>query len=42
MQHARVGFGLLVIDNKIYALGGSNDMSDPLVSAEEYNIYTNK
>ena len=42
MQHARVGFGLVVIDNKIYALGGSNDMSDPLVSGEEYNIYTDK
>ncbi len=42
MQHARVGFGLCVIDNKIYALGGSNDMSDPLTSVEEFNIYTSK
>ncbi len=42
MAHARVGFGLVTIDDKIYAIGGSNDMSDPLVSVEEYNIYTNK
>ena len=41
MQHAQVGFGLVVVDNKIYVLGGSNDMSDPLVSGEVYNIYTN-
>lgn len=42
MNHARVGFGLVVIDDKIYALGGSNDVSDPNTSIEEYNIYTNK
>ena len=42
MAHARVGFGLVTIDDKIYAIGGSNDMSDPLTSMEEFNIYTNK
>ena len=42
MSHARVGFGLVALDDKIYALGGSNDMSDPMTSVEEYNIYTNK
>ena len=41
MSHARVGFGLVTVGEKIYAIGGSNDMSDPLTSMEEYNIYTN-
>ena len=42
MEHARVGFGLVAIDDSIYALGGSNDMTDPLTSMEVYNIFTNK
>ena len=42
MFHARVGFGMVVVDDRIYALGGSNDMSDPLTSCEEFNVYTNK
>lgn len=41
MSHARVGFGLVTIGDKIYAIGGSNDMSDPLTSMEEYSIYSN-
>lgn len=42
MSHARVGFGLVAIDDKIYAIGGSNDMSDPMTCLEEFCIYTNK
>jgi hypothetical protein len=42
MEHGRVGFGLVAVDDNIYALGGSNDMTDPLVSMEVYNVFTNR
>jgi N-acetylneuraminic acid mutarotase len=37
MNHARVGFGLVAIDDNIYAIGGSNDMTEPLTSVEGYH-----
>lgn len=42
MQQARMGFGLVAVDENIYALGSSSDMNAPLTSVETYNIFSNK
>lgn len=42
MAHARQGFGLLAVDDNIYAIGGTSNMNYPLTSIEKYNIFTNK
>ncbi|MGD6806445.1 MAG: Kelch repeat-containing protein [Candidatus Bathyarchaeia archaeon] len=41
MPTARAGFGLAVVNGKIYAIGGVNGNGEPLNTVEEYNPVTN-
>lgn len=42
MYYARFGFGLVVIDDNIYVIGGSNDVREFIILMEVYNIFSNK